>query len=80
MSCSGAVVVGIEVSTSRRRSASRRLERMRPSTTLTAMRCSQLEKRLSPRKPSSLRQACTNASCVASSASARFAVMRRHSA
>src|SRR5579864_973647 len=49
------------------------------STTLTAMRCNHVENADSPRNVPILRNSCRNASCVRSSASAVFAVMRRHS-
>src|SRR5690606_6978562 len=53
---------------------------MRPSTVLTATRCIQVPKELSPRNRSSLLHAWMKASCVQSSASAGFPVMRRHRA
>src|SRR2546423_3127388 len=50
------------------------------STRFTASRCSHEENALSPRNDASLRHACTNTSCVRSSASAALPVSLRQSA
>ena len=60
------------------RKSRRERERIPPSTQLTAIRCSQVPKALSPRNLPICFHARINASCVQSSASATLPVMRRH--
>src|SRR5262249_1992983 len=54
--------------------------RKRIRTTLTVMRCSQVEKADSPRKVPILRKSCRKASCMRSSASDGLLTIRRHRA
>src|SRR5690348_1600425 len=67
-------------STANTRCSRRRVARRSVSTRFTVSRWSQVDSALSPRKVDSRRHACTNTSCVRSSASRRLPVSRRHNA
>ena len=54
--------------------------RKRIKTTLTVIRCNQVENADSPRKVPILRKSCRKASCIKSSASDGLLTMRRHKA